>query len=67
VGERHVGLSDGPRLNSYSLLDASADFALTKNFGIFVHLNNILDEKYSVWNLYQEMPFSLLGGVSVKW
>jgi hypothetical protein len=67
VGERHIGLSDGPRLNSYSLLDASADFAVTKNFGIFVHLNNVLDEKYSVWNLYQEMPFSVLGGVSVKW
>jgi hypothetical protein len=67
VGERHVGLSGDPRLNSYSLLDASADFAVTRNFGIFVHLNNILDEQYSVWNLYQEMPFSLLGGVSVKW
>jgi outer membrane receptor protein involved in Fe transport len=67
VGERQVGLSDDQRLNSYSLIDASADFAVTKNFGIFLHLNNILDEQYSVWNLYQEMPFSLLGGVSVKW
>jgi hypothetical protein len=67
LGERHVGLSDGPRLNSYSLLDASADLALTRNLGIFVRLNNILDEQYSVWYRYQEMPFSVLGGVSVKW
>jgi hypothetical protein len=67
VGERRMGFSGGPRLNSYSLLDASADLAVTKNFAVFVRLNNIFDEQYSIWNLYREMPFFLLGGVSVKW
>jgi outer membrane receptor protein involved in Fe transport len=67
VGERPITLSGGPRLTSYSLLEASAEFAFTKGFSIYLHLNNILDEHYAVWNGYEEIPFSLLGGISVKW
>jgi outer membrane cobalamin receptor len=67
VGERQIALSGGPRLNSYSLLDASAEFSFTKDLGIFLRLNNILDQRYSIWNCYQELPFSVLGGITVKW
>jgi hypothetical protein len=67
VGERRIALSGEPRLNSYSLLYASVEYAVMKYFGIFVRLNNIFDQRYSIWNRYQELPFSVLGGISVKW
>lgn len=67
VGERRIALSGGPRLNSYSVLDASAEYAVMKYFSISLRLNNIFDEHYAVWNGYQEIPFSALGGLSVKW
>jgi hypothetical protein len=67
VGERQIALSGGPKLTSYSLLDASAEFSFTKGFSIFLHLNNISDQHYSIWNGYEEIPFSLLGGLSLKW
>jgi outer membrane cobalamin receptor len=67
VGERQIALSDGPILNSYSLIDASVEYSFIKEFSIFVHLNNILNEHYAVWNGYQEIPFSVLGGLTVKW
>lgn len=68
VGRRAVYLySDSPKLNSYFLLNAGAEYRVHKNFTLFFHLNNIFDEHYSLWNRYQEIPFSLLGGISVKW
>ncbi len=67
VGERQIALSGGPSLNSYSLVDASVEYSFIKEFSIFLHLNNIFDQHYSIWNGYEEIPFSLLGGLSVKW
>jgi hypothetical protein len=67
VGERQIALSGGPALNSYSLVDASAEYSFIKEFSIFLHLNNIFDQHYAVWNGYEEVPFSLLGGITVKW
>jgi len=67
VGDRPIALTGGPRLASYSLLYASAEFSITKGFGIFLQLSNILDKRYAIWNAYQEIPFSLLGGITVKW
>ncbi len=68
VGRRAVYLySDSPKLSSYFLLNAGAEYRVHKNFTLFFHLNNIFDEHYSLWNRYQEIPFSLLGGISVRW
>ena len=67
VGERPIGLSGGPMLSSYFLLNASAEYVFGKGFSIFLRLNNIFDEHYSIWNRYQELPFSVLGGITVKW
>ena len=69
VGERRIGIRvwSTTRLNSYFLLDASAEYSVRKNITIFLRLNNIFDEHYSIWNRYRELPFSILGGVSVKW
>lgn len=68
VGGRAVSFYSGsPKLNSYFLLNAGVEYRVQKNFTLFFHLNNIFDEHYSLWNRYQEVPFSLLGGVSVKW
>jgi hypothetical protein len=68
VGRRPFDLySSSRKLDSYFLLGANIEYRVVKNFILFLQLNNIFDERYSVWNRYQEVPFTALGGFSVKW
>jgi outer membrane receptor protein involved in Fe transport len=67
VGERQIALSEGLSLTSYSVVDASFEYSFIKDFSVFLHLNNVFDQHYATWNRYEEVPFSLLGGLSVKW
>jgi hypothetical protein len=67
IGRRSIDFRDALHLNSFFLLGASAEYKVTRNFGVFVQLNNIFDERYSYWNLYQEVPFSAMGGITARW
>ena len=68
VGRRSIDhWNNFPELNSFFLLGASAEYRVGKNFSLFLQLNNIFDEHYSIWNRYQEVPLSVLGGITAKW
>ena len=45
-------------------LNAGAEFRITKNFNLWVQLNNLLNDKYQRWNQYQVFGFSILGGIT---
>jgi len=45
-------------------LNAGAEFRITKNFNLWVQLNNLLNNKYQRWNQYEVFGFSILGGIT---
>ena len=44
-------------------LNAGAEFRITRNFNLWLQLNNILNNRYERWNQYQVYGFNILGGV----
>jgi len=47
-------------------LSLGANFKLTKDVGVFLHVNNLLDQRYEVWNGYAVHGFTAMIGGSVK-
>lgn len=54
---------DNRRGESAFDLNAGAEFRVTKNFNLWLQLNNILNNKYERWNQYQVYGFNILGGI----
>lgn len=44
-------------------LNAGAEFRITKNFNLWLQMNNIFNNKYERWNQYQVFGFNILGGI----
>lgn len=44
-------------------LNAGAEFRITKNFNVWLQMNNILDNNYERWNQYEVFGFNILGGI----
>ena len=53
-------------LDGVCQLNLGADYEINDNFNAFVHLNNILADKYYPWDGYPEQGFNALLGLSVK-
>ncbi|MGB8193068.1 MAG: hypothetical protein WCF67_14165, partial [Chitinophagaceae bacterium] len=58
----------GKNLDSYkgsAAFDASAglEFRITKQFNLWVQMNNIFNNKYERWNQYEAYGFNILGGI----
>lgn len=53
-------------MNSINDLSLGANFKLTKDVGVFLHVNNLLDQRYEVWNGYAVHGFAAMIGGSVK-
>jgi len=45
-------------------LNAGAEFRITKNFNLWVQLNNLLNDNYQRWNQYEVFGFGILGGIT---
>lgn len=45
-------------------LNAGAEFRITKNFNLWLQMNNILNNKYERWNQYEVFGFNILGGIT---
>jgi hypothetical protein len=44
-------------------LNAGAEFRLTKNFNLWLQMNNIFNSRYERWNQYEVFGFNILGGI----
>lgn len=44
-------------------LNAGAEFRVTKNFNIWLQMNNIMNNRYERWNQYEVFGFNILGGI----
>lgn len=45
-------------------LSAGAEFRITKNFNLWVQMNNIFNNSYERWNQYPVYGFQVLGGIT---
>jgi outer membrane receptor for ferrienterochelin and colicin len=45
-------------------LNTGAEFRITKNFNLWIQLNNILNNRYERWHQYESFGFNVLGGVT---
>lgn len=66
----YIGKRQSPEtnseLNGYLLLNTGAEYQINDTFGVYAKLLNILGQDYEVWNGYQERPFQIFGGITVK-
>lgn len=65
IGKRADPLSEGD-LSSFALINGSAEFQINEKFGVYAKVLNILGQKYEIWNGYQERPFQVFGGLTLK-
>lgn len=65
VGSRRT-LQTNQKLDGFLMLGSQIDFQITKRFGAYAKLVNILNQNYQVWQGYTERPFQAFGGVTVK-
>jgi outer membrane cobalamin receptor len=66
----YIGARRAPSANSdlsaFVLLNAGAEYQFNDTFGVYAKLLNILGQQYEVWNGYQERPFQIFGGLTIK-
>ncbi len=44
-------------------VNAGAEFRVTKNFNVWLQMNNIFNNRYERWNQYESFGFNILGGI----
>jgi hypothetical protein len=45
-------------------LNAGVEYKITKNFNLWIQLNNLLNQDYQRWNQYHVFGFSFMGGLT---
>lgn len=65
-GAQYRDVKTKKALNGESGLDlnAGAEFKITKQFNLWLQLNNLFNNRYERWNQYQVYGFNVLGGVA---
>ncbi len=65
IGKRKAPQA-GSDLKGFLLLNAGAEYQINDTFGVYAKLLNIMGQNYQIWDGYQERPFQMFGGVTVK-
>lgn len=63
VGNRET---NGSTLPSYAVPSLSAEYAITRDFGVFLSAENLFDRKYQKWEGYDEQPFFIIAGIKAE-
>lgn len=53
-------------VNGYILLNAKFDFWASKEIGAYIKVTNLMDQRYTRWVGYEELPAQVYGGVMIK-
>lgn len=61
VGEQEA---DGGALPAWMLLGLELEYRIGRNFGVFLHFDNLLDQSWQRWPGYRERPFFMMAGIS---
>ncbi|MEQ8524210.1 hypothetical protein [Gracilimonas sp.] len=65
IGSREAPATNSD-LNAYVLLNAGAEYQINDTFGVYAKLLNLLGQEYEIWDGYQERPFQVFGGLTIK-
>jgi outer membrane receptor protein involved in Fe transport len=57
---------DAGTLPAAVLLGAGAEYRFLKNAGAFLRIENITDQEYELWQGYQERPFFMQAGLTLR-
>jgi vitamin B12 transporter len=66
VGEAYDDVNNSEKLASYSLVNLSSSYKLTRNIKLFGRIDNLLDEDYEVAKDYNTAGFSAFAGVKLE-
>ncbi|MDD5495765.1 MAG: TonB-dependent receptor [Candidatus Omnitrophica bacterium] len=58
--------SNSYKVKEYTVVDMVVDYALTKNFSVYVKMNNLFNKYYEDVHGYTTSPFAAYGGVKAK-
>jgi len=59
-------LGEAEKLNNLFDMSFAADYMVSKNFGVFAHLNNLAGNRWRRWFNYPTFGLNVLGGVILK-
>jgi hypothetical protein len=65
TGSRKVGPGRDD-VGGYVLLNAKFDFFASKEIGAYIKVTNIMDQRYTKWVGYEELPAQVFGGIMIK-
>jgi len=67
IGPRYVDLNNDEKLSNFGLLSFHFEKQLIKNLSVFVEGNNLLNQKYELWQKYPGMGFYFEVGMKGNW
>lgn len=59
-------LGEVDNLNTLLDVNVNAEYSLTKNFGLFLDLNNLAGNERQRWNGYPQLSLNVVGGITAK-
>ncbi len=66
----YIGSRESPEttsnLSAFALLNAGGEYQINDTFGVYAKVLNVLGQKYEIWDGYQERPFQIFGGLTIK-
>ncbi|MCG8374482.1 MAG: hypothetical protein MI700_13155 [Balneolales bacterium] len=66
----YIGNREAPSVNEeldgFILVNAGAEYQINARFGLYLKALNILGQNYEVWDGYEERPFQIFGGLTIK-
>jgi outer membrane receptor for ferrienterochelin and colicin len=68
IGSRKVFMREGEMETLQPITDVSlgAEYRYSKVFSLFLDLNNLLNQKYEIWNHYASQRLNFLAGFTYK-
>jgi hypothetical protein len=69
IGSRPIGFDSNEEVITAALfpdLNLNATYSITKTFGLFVEMNNLLNQRYERWGGYLERPLDIKVGGTIN-
>jgi outer membrane cobalamin receptor len=67
VGARNIYLTDDRKLAEFGLLSAKVEKQFRKNISLYLKGNNLLNQKYQIWQGYPTVKFYFEVGMKANW
>ncbi len=67
IGKKSTGKNNPTsKIGAVALLNADIEYLVTPKISVYAEVLNILNNKYELWQGFQERPFQIFGGIKIK-